>query len=71
MKTATFKIEGMHCDGCANTIKTLIEREPGVQMADVSFKRGEAQILYDPQTVTEDRLVTAVQKPGYRVVERP
>ena len=71
MRTATFKIEGMRCHGCADTIKTLLEREPGVQMCAVSFKDGEARILYDPQAVGEDRLVTAIEKPGYQVVSRP
>ena len=70
MKTSTFKIEGMHCDGCANTIKGLIERVPGVQMATVSFKDGEARVLYNPQATNEDRLAEAIQKPGYRVVSR-
>lgn len=70
MKTATFKIEGMHCDGCANTIKGLIEKEPGVRMAAVFFTDGEARVLYDPQTTSEDRLVVAIQKPGYRVIGR-
>lgn len=70
MKTATFKIEGMHCDGCANTIKALVEREPGVQMAAVSFDAGEARVLYDPQAIAEDRLVAVVQQPGFRVVAR-
>ena len=70
MKTVTFKIEGMNCSGCANTIKTLVEGEPGVQAATVSFDEGQARILYDPQTVSEDRLVVTVQKPGFRVVER-
>jgi copper chaperone len=37
MKTAAFTIEGMHCEDCASTVKTLIERQPGVQMATVSF----------------------------------
>lgn len=70
VKTVTFKIEGMNCSGCANTIKTLVEGEPGVQAATVSFDEGQARILYDPQTVSEDRLVATVQKPGFRVVER-
>ncbi|MEJ1938827.1 cation transporter, partial [Nostoc sp. NIES-2111] len=37
MKTTVFKIDGMNCDACANTIKTLLEKEPGVQMASVSY----------------------------------
>lgn len=70
MKTATLKIEGMNCDHCANTIKTLVERQPGVQVAEVSFDEGQARILYDPQAITEDRLVAAVQEPGFHVVGR-
>ena len=45
MKTATFTIEGMHCDSCATTIKTLVERQQGVQMAAVSFAERQARIL--------------------------
>ena len=45
MKTATFTIEAMHCDGCASTIKALLDRQPGVQMATVSFAERQARIL--------------------------
>jgi len=68
MKTATFTIEGMHCDGCATTIKTVLEREPGVQIAAVSFAESQARVLYDPQATAEDRLVATIEKPGFRVV---
>ncbi len=70
MKTAILKIEGMHCDGCATTVKTVLEREPGVQMAAVSFAEGQARVLYDPQATVEDSLVAAIEKPGFRVVRR-
>jgi copper chaperone len=67
MKTATFTIEGMHCDGCASTIKALLDRQPGVQMAMVSFADRQARILYDPNATDEPRLVAAIEKPGFRV----
>ena len=70
MKTTIFEIEGMSCDACANTIKRLVEKEPGVRMAIVSFGDRQARVLYDPQSVQEDRLVDAIQKPGFRVVGR-
>ena len=70
MKTTIFKIEGMNCDACANTIKSLVEKEPGVRMASVSFTDRQARVLYDPQAIQEDRLVAAIQKPGFRVVDR-
>ena len=67
MKTATFTIEGMHCDGCASTIKALLDRQAGVQMATVSFAERQARVLYDPNAIDEDRLVAAIEKPGFRV----
>ena len=70
MKSATFKIEGMHCDGCAQAIKALVEREPGVKAITVSYKNRAARVLYDPQAIGEDRLVAAIEKPGYRVRRR-
>jgi copper chaperone CopZ len=70
MKTTIFGIEGMNCDACANTIKTIVQNEPGVRMALVSFSDRQARVLYDPQFVQEDRLVEAIQKPGFRVVSR-
>ncbi|CEG10191.1 Mercuric reductase [Afipia felis] len=70
MKTTTFKIEGMNCDACANTIRKLVEKEPGVRMAEVSFDERSARVLYDPQSIEEERLVDTIQKPGFRVVAR-
>lgn len=70
MKQTRLKIEGMHCEGCAHTIKTLVEKEPGVQRAEVSFEGGDARILFDPRATSEDRLVAVVEKPGYHVVGR-
>ena len=70
MNSLTLKIEGMHCDGCAETIKAVVEREPGVRAAAVTFKRGEARILYDVQTTSVDRLAAAVGRLGFRVTGR-
>ena len=68
MKTTTLKIEGMQCVSCANTIKGLLDREPGVQMAAVSFEAGEARVLFDPKAVAEEQLVRTIERPGFRVV---
>ncbi|KAB2848859.1 MAG: heavy-metal-associated domain-containing protein [Hyphomicrobiaceae bacterium] len=69
MKTATFNIDGMHCDACASNTKSLVESEPEVRMVSVSFKEGRARV-YDPQAVGEERLIAAIQSPGLRVVDR-
>lgn len=70
MKTTTFKIEGMHCSGCADTIKALVEKQSGVRIATVSLAAGEARILYDPTTVSEEHIARVIERPGYRVIGR-
>ena len=70
MKTAIFKIEGMNCDACANTIRTLVEKEPGVQMASVSYSDRQARVLFDPKSIEEEHIVNTIQKPGFRIVGR-
>jgi MerR family transcriptional regulator, copper efflux regulator len=67
VKTATFKINGMHCEGCAHTIQTLVSTEPGVRKATVSFKAREAHILFDPRAVSEERLAATIDQAGYSV----
>jgi copper chaperone CopZ len=70
MKTTIFKIDGMNCDACANTIKNLVEKEPGVRTASVSFADRQARVLFDSQSVQEDRLVDVIQGGRFRVVSR-
>lgn len=70
MNTVTFKVEGMHCDGCAATIQALLERNGGVRKAAVSFKESEARVLYDSQSVTEEQLTATIEKGGFRVARR-
>jgi copper chaperone CopZ len=70
MKTATFSIDGMHCDGCARTIEALVGRERGVHKAEASFATRAARILYDPNAVSERRLAAAIEKAGFRVKAR-
>jgi copper chaperone CopZ len=70
MKTRTFKIEGMRCEGCAETIKALAEKVPGVSSIAVSFAAGEACVVLDGRADAEDRLVRTIERPGFRVVGR-
>jgi len=40
MKTVFLRIEGMHCDGCAETIKALLDVEAGVNMPMITWPDG-------------------------------
>jgi copper chaperone CopZ len=70
MDTVILKIEGMHCDGCAETVKAMLRMEPGVEASEVSYAEGTARILFDPARIDRDRLIAAIEKSGYRVAGR-
>jgi MerR family copper efflux transcriptional regulator len=69
MKTSTFTIRGMHCDGCAETVNALLAREPGVKTSTVSFQEGKARALYDPSVTSSDRLIAVIERAGYRAAQ--
>ena len=65
MNTIMLKIDGMSCDGCAERVTTLLEKEPGVREARVSFSAGEGQITYNPHTVEEKRILEVIKQAGF------
>ncbi len=72
MQTLTWKIDGMHCGGCAQTLQALLARLPGVRRVEVSWPDGRARFLLDPREASPERLVELIESAGYRVVaEQP
>jgi MerR family copper efflux transcriptional regulator len=69
-RDATFSIDGMHCDGCAHTVEALLQMQPGVSKASVSFERREASVAFDPGATTAERLKETVIQAGYSMAER-
>jgi len=47
-RSATLKIKGMHCGGCASKISAALLKLDGVDSADVSPQQGEAAISGNP-----------------------
>jgi copper chaperone CopZ len=67
MKTATFSMDGMHCDGCARTIEALVGGKSGVHKVEASFPARQTRIFYDPKIFTEESLVAVIETSGFRV----
>ncbi len=65
--TLTFNIDGMHCDGCAGRIKTVLENAPGVHKAEAAFARGQARIHYNPHVIDQTKLVELIEQAGFSV----
>lgn len=59
-------IEGMSCTSCANGIRAILKRTPGVISAEVSFERREANVEYNPSRTSPEKIVEAITNMGYK-----
>lgn len=64
---AEFKIKGMHCTGCENTIKVSVKELKGVSLVEASFKDNRAVVSFDSTKTNEKAIVAAIQDAGYKV----
>ena len=67
MKRRTLKIDGMHCQNCAERVKAAVNSVDGAAAEFVDYKSGVADVKFDRDT--DDFLVRkAIENAGYRVV---
>lgn len=65
--TAEFSVNGMHCTGCENTIKTNVKELKGVKTIDASFKENKAVVIFDSLQTNEIAIMAAIEDAGYKV----
>jgi P-type Cu+ transporter len=66
-ETLDLPVEGMTCASCANRIERKLNKLEGVK-ATVNYATEQASVEYDPEAVSTDDLVRAVEAAGYRAV---
>jgi copper-transporting P-type ATPase V len=67
-----FEVSGMTCGSCAARVERALGGQPGVAGAGVNLATMRATVELDPETPpTEQQLVAAVDKIGYRLVLVP
>lgn len=64
MKTMKLSIDGMSCEHCVRAVDGALGSLPGVRVRSVSI--GEAQVEFDPDQVTRQAVVDAVEDQGYQ-----
>jgi copper chaperone CopZ len=62
-KTVRIAIEGMTCDGCVRSVRSVLSRVPGAAVDDVAL--GCARVTL--AAASEGDVVRAIEKAGYRV----
>ncbi len=64
MTTETITIENLKCGGCANTIKTNLEKMSQVSSASVDIEKGEVEVTHGNDIERKD-LTDLLGKLGY------
>ncbi|QQG44163.1 MAG: copper-translocating P-type ATPase [Candidatus Roizmanbacteria bacterium] len=62
----TFAIKGMHCASCVYVIESALKKVNGVSQANVNLAIEKATVTYDPEKVTDEKLMSAVANVGYK-----
>ncbi|MBN1431979.1 MAG: heavy metal translocating P-type ATPase [Methanomicrobiaceae archaeon] len=67
VKKTSLKVTGMHCAACAASVESTLKKLKGVDSASVSIASEDAQISYDPETLSIGEIESAIRKNGYGV----
>jgi periplasmic mercuric ion binding protein len=66
----TLDIPSMDCSLCPITISRALGKLPGVLKVDAKLDTKSAQVTYDPDRVSPERLLQAVSNAGYPATVR-
>ena len=64
-KTITLTVKNMYCAACPHTVKSSLEKVPGVVKATVSYRDKTAIVIYDDAKVDVKALTAATTNAGY------
>jgi copper chaperone CopZ len=67
LKLCELKVDGMTCGGCERAVKKALSRGKGFAKAEVSYKKGNALVHYDPTKTSPQELAELITKEtGYQ-----
>ena len=64
-RIVVFVVENMTCELCPITVRTSMERVPGVASVTIDFAAKTATVVYDPSVATDDSIAAASNNVGY------
>lgn len=67
MQTKQLKINGITCDGVANSVGLALNAVNGVRHVHVSLAASEATVEFDERLISDKQLKLEVQLAGYSI----
>ncbi|XP_072966366.1 cation-transporting ATPase HMA5 [Typha angustifolia] len=63
-----FRISGMTCAACVNSVEGILRKLPGVKRAVVALATSLGEVEYDPSVISKDEIVNAIEDAGFDAV---
>lgn len=60
-----FDVFGMTCAACSTRIEKVLNKQEGISVANVNLATESAAVEYNPSLLTEQDIITRIQKLGY------
>ena len=68
IKSYTYKIEGMTCSSCANSVEKVAKKMKGVENVVVNFATEKILVSYDADVINFGDIKSKVEKAGYKLI---
>ncbi len=68
LEKKTLPVTGMTCAGCAASVESTLQTQPGVASAGVNYATQQAWVEYDPQQISLAELQKSIQDVGYDLI---
>jgi len=69
VRSIKLKIDGMTCVNCENRIERKLQRTNGVRKAKVRYASGTAEITYDENITSIEKIIAVIERLGYKAAE--
>ncbi len=66
-KIIKLKVNGMHCNGCANKIKTTLEQLNADQKVEVNISTGEVKVEFNNKKASLSDIKAGIISSGFSV----
>ncbi|KAJ4981907.1 hypothetical protein NE237_032744 [Protea cynaroides] len=60
-----FRIGGMTCAACVNSVEGILRKLPGVKRATVALATSLGEVEFDPSVISKDDIVNAIEDAGF------
>lgn len=66
-KTAKFKVNGIHCNGCARKIIKSLDTLESEHSTDINIDTGDLKIIFDSKKTGISEIKTKITDAGFQV----